>query len=133
MNADQLKYSIAIMLAVAFLLYSGFLYSNLPQRNIKVTADQYRGKLLWQKYNCAACHQVYGLGGYLGPDLTNAYSLKGPAFIRGLLKNGNNIMPNFKMDEGEIQALTDYLQNMDQSGKADPRRFSIERNGTITQ
>ncbi len=39
-----------------------------------VGAPAAAGKLLYQKYNCQACHQIYGLGGYMGPDLTNVYS-----------------------------------------------------------
>ena len=32
------------------------------------------GRIVWQKYNCQSCHQLYGLGRYLGPDLTNVVS-----------------------------------------------------------
>ena len=35
------------------------------------------GKVLYQKYNCTACHQIYGLGGFLGPDLTIVVSQQG--------------------------------------------------------
>jgi nitric oxide reductase subunit C len=130
---DKYKYITAALLLTAFLTYSGYLYSHLPVRESKVTNTQYHGKILWQKYNCNACHQLYGLGGFLGPDLTNEYSLKGPAYIRAFLQNGTAIMPDFKLNEGELKALTDYFQNIDASGKADPRKFLIHSNGSISQ
>ena len=91
------------------------------------------GKMLWQQHNCNACHQVYGLGGYLGPDLTNVYSIKGPAYIRAFLQNGTVIMPNFQLTEQETVALLAFLQDIDASGKSDPRTFIINNNGTIHQ
>ncbi|MCH7870146.1 MAG: c-type cytochrome, partial [Planctomycetes bacterium] len=29
------------------------------------------GLAIWRENNCQACHQIYGYGGFLGPDLTN--------------------------------------------------------------
>lgn len=125
---DKHKIFIAGLLLGVFLIYSVYLYSHLPVQEVTVTASQEKGKMLWQKYNCNACHQVYGLGGFLGPDLTNEYSLRGPEFINAFLLYGNNVMPNFHLTPDEIQALTDYMQGMDASGKADPRTFTKEYN-----
>lgn len=130
---DKHKIFIAGLLLGVFLIYSVYLYSHLPVQEVTVTASQEKGKMLWQKYNCNACHQVYGLGGFLGPDLTNEYSLRGPEFINAFLLYGNTTMPNFHLSPDEIQALTDYMQAMDASGKADPRKFNKEYNGTITR
>lgn len=116
-----------------FLIYSGYLYTNLPrgEKSLDTMAD--KGKMTWQKYNCGSCHQVYGLGGYLGPDLTNTYSKKGEEYIKAFLKGGTPVMPNFHLDEASISSLVAYLKNMDATGKSDPRTYTINNDGTIEQ
>lgn len=133
MPSDKNKITVAIFLLMAFLAYSFFIYGSLPVKVPPVSAKVGEGKLLWQKYNCSACHQVYGLGGYLGPDLTNVYSKRGTDYIAAFLKAGTTIMPNFNLNQQEVEALTAYMQNMDSSGKADPRTFKIKYDGTIEQ
>ncbi|MBI3235010.1 MAG: cytochrome c [Bacteroidetes bacterium] len=101
--------------------------------NYPIDNEAVNGKLIWQKYNCNACHQIYGLGGYLGSDLTNEYSLKDTNFIKAFLMNGTDIMPNFNLTEQEVNALLAFLNTIDRSGKSDPRTFRINVNGTIKQ
>lgn len=133
MLSDKKKVITALTLVTGFLFYSFFIYSTLPVKYVKVVPEVSKGKLVWQQYNCNACHQVYGLGGYLGPDLTNEYSVKGPDYIKAFLKSGTVTMPNFHLNEEEIKDLLSYLQNIDLSGKADPRTFTINTDGTIQQ
>ena len=133
MLSDNKKVITALTLITGFLFYSFFIYSTLPAKYVKVVPEVSKGKLVWQQYNCNACHQVYGLGGYLGPDLTNEYSVKGPDYIKAFLKSGTVTMPNFHLNEEEIKDLLSYLQNIDASGKADPRTFTINTDGTIQQ
>jgi nitric oxide reductase subunit C len=133
MTLDKRKLVVASSLVLAFLFYSLHLYTSLPAGHKAATALADRGKRLWQDYNCNACHQVYGLGGYLGPDLTNSYSTRGPEYIKAFLKNGTDIMPDFHLAEDEIIALEAYLRDVDASGKADPRTFIINKDGTIAQ
>lgn len=133
MFSDKHKLIVILLLIVSFLTYSGFIYKSLPVDDMSVTEETSNGKMLWQQYNCTACHQVYGLGGYLGPDLTNTFSLKGPEYIAAFLKSGTVTMPNFHLKENEIAALIAYLKNIDKSGSADPRSFIINNNGTIEQ
>ncbi len=133
MFPDKQKFIVFSLLCIGFLSYSGFLYSHLPVSNPVFSVSQSTGKSLWQKHNCTACHQIYGLGGYLGPDLTNEYSLRGPTLIHIFLQTGNTTMPNYHLSESEIQELTDYLKCVDQTGKSDPRKFTINANGTINQ
>ncbi len=133
MLSEQKKIIIGGILAGSFFFYSFSLYL-APPANVKgVSAATSHGKLLWQQYNCTACHQVYGLGGFLGPDLTNTYSLRGPDYIKAFLQSGTVAMPNFHFNEKELNALLAYLQNIDASGKADPKTFIISSNGTIEQ
>ena len=133
MVLEKKKYLVASLLLIAFLVYSFHLYSSLPYLTTPGSAAACRGKLIWQKYNCTSCHQIYGLGGYLGPDLTNAYSMRGPEYIRVFLQSGTTTMPNFHLKEDEITGLIAYLQKVDSSGKSDPRTFTINTNGTIEQ
>jgi nitric oxide reductase subunit C len=133
MFPDKQKFIVFSVLCIGFLSYTGFLYSHLPVSNPNFSISEAKGKELWQKHNCIACHQIYGLGGYLGPDLTNEYSLRGPTFIHIFLQAGNTTMPNYHLSEVDIKELTDYLKSVDNSGKADPRKFSINTNGTINQ
>ncbi len=91
------------------------------------------GRLVWQKYNCQSCHQLYGLGGYLGPDLTNVYSApgKGEPVIRAFLKAGVPPMPVFNISEEETASLIAFLRATDGSGSAAPRDFTILPSGMI--
>ncbi len=95
--------------------------------------DAAEGRMIWQKYNCQACHQLYGLGGYLGPDLTNLYSTKGKddIYIRAIIGSGTRQMPPFKLAENEMTLLIEFLKMTDASGKSDPRNFDIHMNGMI--
>ncbi len=133
MSGNRLKSTVLFILSTAFLSYSFFLYTDLPVKPALINKVADNGKLIWQKYNCNACHQVYGLGGYLGPDLTNIYSLKGEAYIKAFLKTGINSMPVFHLQNEETKALLAFLKAMDASGKADPKTFTINYDGTIEQ
>lgn len=133
MFSERKKSLVLSILISSFLFYSFSIYVSLPQMSKTLPARVSKGKLVWQQYNCVACHQVYGLGGYLGPDLTNAYSKKGPDYIKIFLKNGTVTMPNFHLSDEEIEALAAYLRQIDASGSADPRSFTIKFNGTIQQ
>jgi len=133
MVTDKSRLLTLSLLAIGFLLYSITLYSTQPPKTPVVNELSGKGKLVWQQYNCTGCHQVYGLGGYLGPDLTNTYTRKGPAYIKAFLVGGTLTMPNFQLSTEEMEALIAYLQNIDASGTADPRSFTIHTNGTIEQ
>ena len=79
--------------------------------------DALTGKILFQKHNCTACHQLYGLGGYLGPELTTVMSQpgKGEAYVKAILKSGTARMPDFHLGEQEINSLVDFLSYVNQS------------------
>lgn len=46
-------------------------YRKLCQPKTMQTADAIRGRVVYEK-TCAACHQLYGVGGNVGPDLTGS-------------------------------------------------------------
>jgi nitric oxide reductase subunit C len=112
------KSIIFFTLFLAFIVYSLIVYTYGTKLNLRVANDNAtKGKLLFQQYNCIACHQVYGLGGYLGADLTTIISAtgKGESYAKAFLKNGTDRMPDFKLSEVEIQYLIEYLKDIDQS------------------
>jgi nitric oxide reductase subunit C len=125
-------------LCVLFLIYSFSIYM-MPMRDSKNYAHNSelasQGRLTWQKYNCQACHQLYGLGGYLGPDLTNVYSAKGKgaAWITAIVRSGVRQMPQFNLTEKEEAELVEFLKSTDASGIADPRNFVTEPTGMISK
>lgn len=124
------------ILSTLFLLYSFSIYlkpldvNKEDKYNPEIAAE---GRLIWQKYNCQSCHQLFGLGGYLGPDLTNLMSQtgKGEAVLRAMVKTGTKQMPAFNLPENEMTELIEFLKSADASGKADPRTFEKTNFGMI--
>jgi nitric oxide reductase subunit C len=126
------------LLGFSFLLYSFSIYLQPALDTASPSADTgmtSEGRLVWQKYNCQSCHQLYGLGGYLGPDLTNVMSApnKGEPLVRALLKAPTPPMPVYNLSEAETEALVSYLKAMDKSGSASPKDFTILPTGMIQQ
>lgn len=128
------KYLISSGLVLSFTCYTIFIYRQPTAQKFTTNSGiVMQGKMIWQEKNCTACHQIYGLGGFLGPDLTNIYSAKGkgPAYIRAFVTAGTPTMPSFQLSEEELIALMGYLRHVDSSGKADPKEFKVNYDGTI--
>lgn len=128
---DQYKILIFSLLTVGFFSYTFLLYNENSVYDPIEGISSDNGKRIWQEKNCIACHQIYGLGGYLGPDLTNTYSRKGENHIKAFLRSGTQIMPDFHFTETEIQDVTQYLKSIDKSGTGMPDKLKINYNGTI--
>ncbi|MEK7224880.1 MAG: cytochrome c [Bacteroidota bacterium] len=102
-----------------YLLYSIIVYTRGTKNIVVPAAEEQvqikKGKLLFQQYNCIACHQIYGLGGYLGPELTTAYSDKsrGELYMKVFLKAGGQRMPDFHFSDEDVNALISYLKYVD--------------------
>ncbi|MDZ4666698.1 MAG: cytochrome c [bacterium] len=128
---------IFLLLCFAFLIYSFGIYFSPTEKGMSNNEDTLnivaKGKMVWQKYNCQSCHQLYGLGGYLGPDLTNivAQEGKGELFIKVMVQSGTKQMPAFKLSDEETSHLFVFLNEMNQTGNSDPRSFHIFSNGMI--
>lgn len=129
---------IFVTLCLAFLVYSGIIYigsANHTLKSMKSKVSSSKGKLIWQKYNCQSCHQIYSLGGYLGPDLTNVYSKykKNPEVLKLFMKGGFKQMPTFILNQQEEKHLLDFFKELDKTGKSDHRTFRILKDGMISQ
>lgn len=103
-----------------YLLYSFTVYIYGTKTDIQPSTQVQHGFDLWQKKNCQACHQLYGLGGYMGPDLTNIMSnpQKGATYAYVFMKAGSARMPNFKLSDTEISDLSAFLKWVDSSGQS---------------
>lgn len=133
MKNYQVKLYVLVGLIVLFFSYSLLLYfqdypESLPANNLAI-----EGKNIWQTKNCASCHQIYGLGGHLGPDLTNVYSKRQEVYIQSFLKTGTKVMPNFHLSDSEIDALMAFFKYMNQTGSAAPDSYKLHYDGTISQ
>ena len=118
-----------------FVAYSINVYTSgtdAPHVN-PMSAQGRHGQLLFQEHNCVACHQFYGLGGYMGPDLTNVISNRGPAVARAFMASGTRAMPNFNLTDEELDALVAFLEFVDQTGTYPVEDFDITWFGTVAQ
>lgn len=115
----MVKIFIFILLFVAYATYSIVVYTKGTDKPMNLSLAELeninKGKELFQKHNCTSCHQLYGLGGYLGPELTTAYSDKnrGELYMKIFLKNGGPRMPNFHFTDEEINSIISFLKYAD--------------------
>lgn len=130
------KRFISGILVASFFVYSIVIYTvgtRVDKGEKWVTENAKKGKLLFQQKNCIACHQIYGLGGYMGPDLTNVISAagKGPVFARTILQYGTERMPNYHLTESEINEILEFLTYADKTGTSPVKKFEINYDGTV--
>jgi nitric oxide reductase subunit C len=106
-----------LFLFVAYFIYSMIVYTNGTEHNVLLSEKAVSGKALFQEHNCIACHQVYGLGGLLGADLTKIISTKGKGeeYARVFLKYGTDRMPQYHLQDSEIDNIIEYLKCIDQT------------------
>ncbi|MGG7036675.1 MAG: c-type cytochrome [Flavobacterium sp.] len=131
-----MKYLIVMtVLLVIFSIYNFTIYTSKSNYgNVHLSEKAIKGETLWLKNNCNSCHQIYGLGGYLGPDLTNIYSSKGKGgtYIKSIVNSGIKTMPRFNFNETEKDELVQFLKEIDQTGHYPNVGASIEPSGWVT-
>ena len=122
-------------LCVSFVFYSAYVYTmGTEAPHVSPMSGEARdGQALFQEKNCIACHQFYGLGGYMGPDLTNVISNRGAAYARAFIVAGTARMPRFELADDEVDALVAYLEFVDSSGTYPPRDVDVTWYGTVAQ
>lgn len=123
-------------LFTTFLFYSWIVYTNgtsYPRLQKLYTKQAHNGKMVFQKYNCISCHQIYGLGGYMGPDITHVITAKnkGENYAKAFIKAGTQRMPNFQLNDNEVDALIAYLKYIGESGDYSIDKFTTTWYGTI--
>ena len=125
-------------LCISFVIYSAAIYtqgSAYTKGSEAYTASAAEGKLVFQEYNCISCHQVYGLGGYMGPDLTNVMSAqgKGRPYAEAFIRSGTAKMPKFDLSEEELTSILDYLEYVGQAGDYPITEFDLTWYGTVNE
>ena len=113
MSINSKPYIFVIIILIAlFGVYNYLVYNTDGYVAVeKLSPLAVKGQQLFQNNRCWSCHQLYGLGGYLGPDLTNIYSAegKGPTYIKAFLNSGVKSMPQFNFSEEEKDVLLPSL------------------------
>jgi nitric oxide reductase subunit C len=113
--------------------YSAYIWTfgtEAPQ-SAQATAQVQRGHELYQQNNCHTCHQIYGLGGYMGPDLTNVISKKGDAYAKAFMIAGTERMPNFGFSEVQLNDLVSFLEFVDTMGTYEAPSYDLKWYGTV--
>ncbi len=108
-----------VSLVTIVTIYNIVIYTQSSMSTDSVmSATAIEGERLWQKNNCVSCHQFYGLGGYLGPDLTNVTSdsMKNEAYLHMMFSGGMGAMPEFDFTDEEKKQLYEFLSHVDRTG-----------------
>jgi mono/diheme cytochrome c family protein len=79
---------------------------------------------VWRENNCQACHQLYGFGGFLGPDLTNRIDEATPdTEISWILRDGSNSMPALRLPPEDQRSVIAFLRVVSRTGRSQPPRL----------
>jgi nitric oxide reductase subunit C len=131
-----MKPAIFLFLLISSVFYTLLVYTKGTEcaEEKLLNKEAAEGKLVFQQYNCQSCHQIYGLGGYMGPDLTNVISSpgKGEIYARAIMQTGTNKMPNFHLSKKELGNLTAYLKAVDKTGTWPICKPTFSLTGNIT-
>jgi nitric oxide reductase subunit C len=112
------------VLALCFALQTYLVYSDPPPETPPLNERALQGRKIWHAKNCQACHQLYGMGGFLGPDLTNVTERLNGFRMRKLLTKGSGAMPAFNLKRKEIAAMGAFLAAVGKTGRGQARRYT---------
>jgi nitric oxide reductase subunit C len=104
------KILLAVLVAT-FVLQTGLVYSD--DVDIRLSEDAVRGRKLFHEGSCQVCHQLWGQGGFLGPDLTNSASRVDETRLVSLLTVGSGQMPAYGYDDIQIADVRAFLEEID--------------------
>ncbi len=123
------------ILCSAFAVYSAYVYTagtRAPHQTF-ATAQVREGQAIFQHENCIACHQFYGLGGYMGPDLTNVATAagKGTAYARAFIESGTGRMPDPGLSDRQVDAVVAFLEFVGATENYPPEKPRMTWYGTV--
>ena len=105
------KKTLLAVLSACFVLQTGLVYSDPV--DITLSDEAVEGRKLFHRHSCQVCHQLWGQGGFLGPDLTNAGSRVDETRLSSLLTVGSGQMPAMHFTSSEIAAIRAFLTEID--------------------
>lgn len=88
------------------------------------------GMRVWRERNCQACHQLYGLGGFMGPDLTNVADRRDSTSIKIMIQYGTQRMPPHQLSGPELTGLLAFLRRVNSTGSAVVPSGAVHWTGT---
>lgn len=80
---------------------------SLGQSTVAASGDAQRGRAVYERAACAACHTVRGVGGVLGPELTTVGAGRGVEYLRESLVDPGAALPPALWRE--TPGFSDYL------------------------
>ena len=74
-----MAFKVWVILFIAFIAFSWMIYAHCDDKNTEGAPNNrvLAGWKTWQDKNCQSCHQLYGLGGYMGLILLMFIQSKG--------------------------------------------------------
>ena len=108
-------------LVAAFIAQTWLVYSDPIGTRDSLSPHALEGQAVWRENNCQSCHQLYGFGGFLGPDLTNAIGELSAERLSSLLSVGLGQMPAFHLTNEEQSAIATFLKEIDATGVSQPK------------
>jgi nitric oxide reductase subunit C len=107
------KKRLMAVLVLCFVVQTSLVYSD--ERSEPLSEAAVAGRQVFHRQGCQVCHQFYGQGGFLGPDLTNAASRVDSTRLASLLTVGSGQMPALGMSDEEIAQVAAFLEAMDRT------------------
>ena len=101
------------VLAACFAVQTVLVYSD--DVDLQLTEQAIEGRRLFHEKACQVCHQLWGQGGFLGPDLTNSASRVDETRLASLLTVGSGQMPALRFDSEQILAMRAFLEELDRA------------------
>jgi len=98
-------------LVATFAIQTRLVYSD--DVDLTLSSDAVEGRKLFHEGSCQVCHQLWGQGGFLGPDLTNAASRVDQTRLVSLLTVGSGQMPAFDFSPQQIGYISAFLEEID--------------------
>jgi nitric oxide reductase subunit C len=121
LTVAQRKVLIACLVA-AFFVQTWLVYADRAgHRTPPLSEHAARGQQVWHDNNCQSCHQIFGFGGFLGPDLTNSAGTLTEARLDLILTDGAGLMPAFHLGAEDRAAVLQFLTEVDKTGVSQPR------------
>ncbi len=111
------------VMVVVYVIVAAITYADYPRRNPDptLTPTEREGLALWREHNCQACHQIFGFGGFLGPDLTNRVTDDTQdAELAWILTSGSGKMPAFNLPDEDKRAIFAFLRYVNRTGQSQP-------------